>query len=314
MRLARVVIALGGNALEDKNLPPTAQSQLEVVKRTSEYIADITCAGYEIAIVHGNGPQVGRILLASEEAANITPAMPFDVCGAMSQGYIGYHLQQGLKLALAKRNRILPVVSIVTQMVVDEKDEAFQNPTKPIGPFYTEEEAKKLEIKNGYTVKEDAGRGWRRVVPSPIPRKIVEIDTIKKLWDSTIVIACGGGGIPVIEEDDGSLKGIAAVIDKDYAAERLAEDMDADVLMILTEVEKVSINYKKPNQEDLRHLTIEQAEKYIEEGHFAPGSMLPKIRAAVKFAKSRKGRKAIITSLYKATEALEGNCGTIIEV
>jgi carbamate kinase len=313
MTPTKVVIALGGNALEDKSLPSTADAQLEVVKRTSEYIAEISCSGYEIALVHGNGPQVGRILLASETAKDVTPPMPFDVCGAMSQGYIGYHIQQGLKYALSKRNRILPVVSIITQMVVDKDDEAFQNPTKPIGPFYTEEEAKKLEIEKGYTVKEDAGRGWRRVVPSPIPSRIVEIDTIKKLWNSTIVIACGGGGIPVIEENDGSLKGIAAVIDKDYAAERLAEDIDADILMILTEVEKVSINYKKPNQEDLGHLTTDQAEKYIEEGHFAPGSMLPKIKAAVKFAKSRAGRKAVITSLYKATEALEGNCGTVIE-
>jgi carbamate kinase len=314
MTPTKVVIALGGNALEDKSLPSTADAQLEVVKRTSEYIAEISCSGYEIALVHGNGPQVGRILLASETAKDVTPPMPFDVCGAMSQGYIGYHIQQGLKYALSKRNRILPVVSIITQMVVDKDDEAFQNPTKPIGPFYTEEEAKKLEIEKGYTVKEDAGRGWRRVVPSPIPSRIVEIDTIKKLWNSTIVIACGGGGIPVIEENDGSLKGIAAVIDKDYAAERLAEDIDADILMILTEVEKVSINYKKPNQEDLGHLTTDQAEKYIEEGHFAPGSMLPKIKAAVKFAKSRAGRKAVITSLYTATEALEGNCGTVIEV
>jgi len=312
-RPKRVVIALGGNALEDKNLPSTSESQLQVVKKTSEYIAEISCAGYEIAIVHGNGPQVGRILLATEAAKNITPAMPFDVCGAMSQGYIGYHIQQGLKLALAKRNRILPVVSIITQVVVDKDDKAFQNPTKPIGPFYTEEEAKKLSEEKGYTVKEDSGRGWRRVVPSPMPERIVEIDTIKTLWNTTIAITCGGGGIPVIEKEDGSLEGIAAVIDKDLAAERLAEDMDADILMILTEVDNVSINFNKPNQEDLSHLTVDKAIKYMEEGHFAPGSMLPKILAAVNFAKSRPGRKAIITSLYKATEALEGNSGTIIE-
>jgi carbamate kinase len=313
-RPKRVVIALGGNALEDKSLPTTAESQLQVVKKTSEYLAEISCAGYEIAIVHGNGPQVGRILLATEAAKEITPAMPFDVCGAMSQGYIGYHIQQGLKLALAKRNRILPVVSVITQVVVDKNDKAFQNPTKPIGPFYTEEEAKKLSEEKGYTVKEDSGRGWRRVVPSPMPKKIVEIGTIKTLWDTTIAITCGGGGIPVIENEDGSLEGIAAVIDKDLAAERLAEDMDADILMILTEVEKVSINFNKPNQEDLSHLTIKEAEQFIEEGHFAPGSMLPKVLAAVNFAKSRPGRKAIITSLYKAEDALAGSCGTVIEV
>nr|WP_312579463.1 carbamate kinase [Sedimentibacter sp.] len=313
-RPKRVVIALGGNALEDKSLPTTAESQLHVVKKTSEYLAEISCAGYEIAIVHGNGPQVGRILLATEAAKDITPAMPFDVCGAMSQGYIGYHIQQGLKLALAKRNRILPVVSVITQVVVDKNDKAFENPTKPIGPFYTEEEAKRLSEEKGYTVKEDSGRGWRRVVPSPMPKSIVEIGTIKTLWDTTIAITCGGGGIPVVENEDGSLEGIAAVIDKDLAAERLAEDMDADILMILTEVEKVSINFKKPNQEDLSHLTIKEAEKFIDEGHFAPGSMLPKVLAAVNFAKSRPGRKAIITSLYNAIEALDGKTGTIIEI
>jgi carbamate kinase len=312
-RAKRVVIALGGNALEDKSLPTTAESQLQVVKKTSEYLAEISCAGYEIAIVHGNGPQVGRILLATEAAKEITPAMPFDVCGAMSQGYIGYHIQQGLKLALAKRNRILPVVTVVTQVVVDKDDKAFQNPTKPIGPFYTEEEGKRLSEEKGYTVKEDSGRGWRRVVPSPMPKRIVEIGTIKTLWDTTIAVTCGGGGIPVIENEDGSLEGIAAVIDKDLAAERLAEDMDADILMILTEVEKVSINFNKPNQEDLSHLTIKEAEQFIEEGHFAPGSMLPKVLAAVNFAKSIPGRKAIITSLYKAEDALAGKCGTIIE-
>lgn len=311
-KMPRIVIALGGNALEDKSMPSTAEVQLEVVKRTSDYIADISCAGYEIAIVHGNGPQVGRILLASEAAKEVTPSMPFDVCGAMSQGYIGYHIQQGLKLSLTKKGRVLPVVSIITQMVVDKNDIAFQNPTKPIGPFYTEGEAQKLVAEKGYTVKEDAGRGWRRVVPSPMPKRIVEIDTIRTLWNSTISVACGGGGIPVIENEDGSLQGVAAVIDKDFAAERLAEDMDADILMILTEVEKVSINFMKPNQEDLSKLTIEKAEQYIKEGHFAPGSMLPKVMAAVNFVKSKPGRKSIITSLYKSMDALNGLTGTVI--
>ena len=312
-KVIKVVIALGGNALEDKSLPSTAEAQLQVVKKTCEYLADISCQGYEIAIVHGNGPQVGRILLASEAAKDVTPAMPFDVCGAMSQGYIGYHIQQGMRLALAKRKRNVPVVSVVTQVVVDRDDKAFQNPSKPIGPFYTEEEAKGIQADKGYTMKEDAGRGWRRVVPSPMPKKIVEIDTIKRLWDSTIAVTCGGGGIPVVENEDGSLEGVAAVIDKDLAAEKLAEDMDADILMILTEVERVSINFKKPNQEDLSHMTCAEAEKYIEEGHFAPGSMLPKVLASVNFAKSKSGRKSIITSLYKAEEALAGKCGTVIE-
>lgn len=309
----KVVVALGGNALEDKKLPSTAESQLIVVKQTSEKLAEISSKGYEIAIVHGNGPQVGRILLASETAKEVTPAMPFDVCGAMSQGYIGYHIQQALSHVLKQYNINKPVVSIVTQVVVEKNDKAFQNPTKPIGPFYTEEEAKKMVEEKGYTVKEDAGRGWRRVVPSPMPKKIVELDTVKKLCGSSIVVTCGGGGIPVVEHEDGSLEGVAAVIDKDLAAERLAEDLDADVLLILTEVEKVAINFNKPNQENLSLLTIEQAKQYISEGHFAPGSMLPKVQAAVKFAESKPGRKAIITSLYKAVEALEGQSGTVIQ-
>ncbi len=309
----KVVVALGGNALEEKSLPSTAESQLKVVTKTSEKLAEISAQGYEIAVVHGNGPQVGRILLASETAKDVTPAMPFDVCGAMSQGYIGYHIQQALKFILKQQGRDIPVVSLVTQVVVDKNDKAFQNPTKPIGPFYSEEEAKALQTEKGYTVKEDAGRGWRRVVPSPMPIKIVELDTVKKLWDSTIVVTCGGGGIPVIEKEDGSLEGVAAVIDKDLAAERLAEDMNADVLLILTEVEQVAINFNKPNQQNLASLTVEEANKYIEEGHFAPGSMLPKVQAAVKFAQSKPGRKAIITSLYKAVDALEGKNGTIIK-
>jgi carbamate kinase len=314
VRPTRVVVALGGNALEDKSMPSTAEAQLEVVKRTSEYIADISLAGYEIAVVHGNGPQVGRILLATEAAKDVTPPMPFDVCGAMSQGYIGYHIQQALRFALKKRGKNIPVATVVTQVVVDKDDEAFNNPTKPIGPFYTEEEAKKLAEEKGYVVKEDAGRGYRRVVPSPLPKKIVEIDTIKTLWDTTIAVTCGGGGIPVIEKEDGSLEGIAAVIDKDLAAQRLAEDMDADILLILTEVEKVAINFNKPDQKNLDHMSVEEALKYMEEGHFAPGSMLPKVKAAVNFAKSKPGRKAIITSLYKAKEALDGVSGTVIEM
>ncbi len=312
MKAKRVVIALGGNALQESGTPATADAQLAVVRKTSEYIAEISEKGYEIAIAHGNGPQVGRILLASEAASAVTPTMPFDVCGAMSQGYIGYHIQQALKHELLKKSKDVPVVTIVTQVVVDKNDPAFVNLTKPIGPFYTEEEAKVIAEEKGYVMKEDAGRGWRRVVASPKPIKIVEIDSVKRLWDSTIVVTVGGGGIPVIEKEDGSLEGIAAVIDKDLAAERLAEDIDADVLVILTEVEKVSINYKKPNQKDLDLISVAQAEQYIKEGHFAPGSMLPKIEAAVGFAKSKSGRKAIITSLYKVVDALEGKAGTTI--
>ena len=310
----KVIVALGGNALQDAKGPATAEAQLDVVRRTCEYLADINAAGYEIAIVHGNGPQVGRIILASETAKNVTPSMPFDVCSAMSQGYIGYHIQQGLQEALRRRGRAdLPVVTLVTQVAVDADDPAFRNPTKPIGPFYTEEEAKQLAETKGYTVKEDAGRGWRRVVASPIPKEIVELDTVKRLWDSSIVITCGGGGIPVIKNADGALEGTAAVIDKDFAASLLARSVDADILLILTEVEKVSLNFRKPDQKDLDHMTAEEALRYIEEGHFAPGSMLPKVKAAVDFAISAPGRRAIITSLYKAADALAGRTGTVIE-
>ena len=310
--MSRIVIALGGNALQSKDSAPTAEGQLEVVKRTCEHIADISSQGYELAIVHGNGPQVGRIVLASEAAKDVTPAMPFDVCGAMSQGYIGYHIQQALKYALSIRNINVPVLTVATQIVVDKNDPAFSKPTKPIGPFYTEEEAKALEAEKGYSVKEDAGRGWRRVVASPIPKKIVEIDAIKDLWDSSIVISCGGGGIPVVENMDGTLEGVAAVIDKDFAAELLAEQVDADVLMILTEVEQVAINWGKPNQENLSHLSLKTAVQYIEEGQFAPGSMLPKVEAAMKFVRTYPHKKAIITSLDKAIDALEGKTGTVI--
>lgn len=312
MGFCKLVIALGGNALQQADTPATAEAQLEVVKKTCEYIADISCKGYEIIIVHGNGPQVGRILLASEAADNVTPSMPFDVCGAMSQGYIGYHIQQSLRIALDKRKKKVPVVTLITQSVVDKNDPAFKNPTKPIGAFYNKEEAEKLKIQKGYTMKEDSGRGWRRIVASPIPKRIVELPVIKVLWDSTICIAAGGGSIPVIEKEDGSLQGVAAVIDKDLAAERLAEDVNANILMILTEVEKISLNFKKPNQVNLDHITVVEAEKYMEQGHFAPGSMLPKVMAALMFAKADLSHKSIITSLYKAEDALEGKTGTII--
>ncbi len=310
--MEKIVIALGGNALQAGKTVPTAAKQLEVVKRTCDKIADISCRGYEVAIVHGNGPQIGRILLASETAKDVTPAMPFDVCGAMSQGYIGYHIQQALKYALSVRNRNCPVLTVATQVVVDETDPGFEHPTKPIGPFYSEEEAKALEEEMGYIMREDAGRGYRRVVASPLPKKIVEIDAIKNLWDSSIVISCGGGGIPVVEKMDGTLEGVAAVIDKDFAAELLAEQVDADVLMILTEVEKVAINWGKENQQSLDHMSLKEAAQYVEEGQFAPGSMLPKVEAAMKFARTFPGKKAVITSLEKAIDALEGKTGTVI--
>ncbi len=311
-RPTRIVVALGGNALEDKGLPPTAESQLEVVGRTARLLADLSCAGYEMAIVHGNGPQVGRIILASETAAEKTPPMPFDVCDAMSQGYIGYHLQQKLRAELMRRGRDIPVVTIVTQMVVEESDPAFENPAKPVGPFYSGEEAEKLRQEKGYAMKEDAGRGWRRVVASPKPKRIVEIGTLKTLWNSTIAIACGGGGIPVVRRADGSLKGVPAVIDKDLAARLLATEMEADVLLILTEVDAVSIHFRQPDEKKLGTVTVAEMERYAEAGEFAPGSMLPKVQAAAEFVKHHPGGRAIITSLAKGLDALNGNCGTTV--
>lgn len=311
--MSKVVIALGGNALAEAGKPATAEAQLEAVLKTADHVADIIKAGYQVVVAHGNGPQVGRIVLQNEIASSETPAMPFDVCGAMSQGYIGYHIQQGLSKVLREKGVDKEVATVVTQVVVDQNDPKFQNPSKPIGSFYSEEEARKLEKESGYVMKEDAGRGWRRVVASPMPVEIVELDAVKCLVDNGfVVVTVGGGGIPVIKEKNGDLTGVAAVIDKDLASEKLAEDLDAEVLLILTAVEKVSLNYNKPDQKDLDTISVQEAKEYIEAGHFAPGSMLPKIEAAVKFVESKAGRKAIITSLEKAEDALAGKAGTTL--
>lgn len=311
--MKKIVVALGGNALQEAGKPATAEAQLEVVEKTAEHIADIIGEGYEVVVAHGNGPQVGRLVLQNEYANDITPAMPFDVCGAMSQGMIGYHIQQGLSKVLRHRGSKARVATVVTQVVVDQNDPKFQNPSKPIGPFYKEDEAKAIAAEKGYVMKEDAGRGWRRVVASPVPVEIVELDAVKCLVDNGfVVVSVGGGGIPVIRKENGDLEGTAAVIDKDLASEKLAEDLNADALVILTAVEKVSINYNKPDQKDLSTLTVAEAKQYMAEGHFAPGSMLPKIEAAVKFVESKPGRRSIITSLDKAVEALEGKAGTTI--
>lgn len=310
----KIVIALGGNALQEAGKPATAQAQLEVVEQTSTYIADILEKGYRVVLAHGNGPQVGRLVIQNEYAEPVTPAMPFDVCGAMSQGMIGYHIQQGLSKVLKRRGNSTPVSTLITQVVVDANDPKFQAPSKPIGPFYTEEEAAAIAAQKGYIMKEDAGRGWRRVVASPMPIEIVELDAVRCLVDNGfIVVTVGGGGIPVVRNAQGELEGVAAVIDKDLASERLAEDLDADALVILTAVEKVSIHFKKPNQRDLDQISTAEARQYMAEGHFAPGSMLPKIEAAVKFVESKRGRKAIITSLDKAALALDGKAGTTIQ-
>ena len=308
----RIVIALGGNALGNN-----PEEQLELVKNTAKAIVDLIKEGHEIMIGHGNGPQVGMINLAmeyaSQEGAN-TPTMPFPECGAMSQGYIGYHLQQAIGNELKREGINKCCVTVVTQVVVDEHDPAFKNPTKPIGSFYTKEDAEKIEKEKGYTFVEDSGRGYRRVVASPKPVEIVESNVIEKIVATgNIVITVGGGGIPVIKTNNGELKGVPAVIDKDSSSAKLAQDLAADMLIILTAVEKVAINFNKPNQKDLSSMTLEECEKYISEGHFAKGSMLPKVEACKKFVEeSPKNAVAIITSLEKAAEAIRGETGTTI--
>lgn len=307
----RIVVALGGNALGN-NLP----EQMAAVKQTARAIVDLIEQGHQVVIAHGNGPQVGMIQNAMTELTRSDPEKyipcPLSVCVAMSQGYIGYDLQNGLREELLDRGINKGVATVLTQVEVDPHDPAFQNPTKPIGPFYSREEAEALQREKGYVMKEDAGRGYRRVVPSPLPRRIVEIGQVRDLWDKTIVVTCGGGGVPVVETGRGQLEGVAAVIDKDFAAELLAEQVDADVLMILTEVEKVAVNWGKPDQKDLDRMSLEEASRYMEEGHFAAGSMLPKVQAAMKFVRSNPSKRAVITSLDKAIDALAGKTGTVV--
>ncbi|MBP3729172.1 MAG: carbamate kinase [Lachnospiraceae bacterium] len=309
-----IVIALGGNALTIGGKLADAATQLDIIDNTSLEIADIITQGYKVVMTHGNGPQVGGIVLQNENSAKLTPAMPFDVCGAMSQGMLGYHMTQGLQRAMRLKNHPASPVAVVTQVVVDPEDPKFSNPSKPIGAFYSEEEAKKLMEEEGYTMKEDAGRGWRRVVASPMPVRIVELKAIRDLMDAGhTVIAVGGGGVPVYEDADGDLNGIAAVIDKDLASERLAQDLDADIFMMLTAVEKCYINFNKPDQKALDSLTTAEAKEYIAQGQFAAGSMLPKVEAAIRFVEARPGRKVVITTPEKAGAALRGEAGTVIQ-
>ncbi|MBF1078358.1 MAG: carbamate kinase [Solobacterium sp.] len=307
----RIVVALGGNALGN-----TPEEQLELVRHTAKTIVDLAQDGYEVIVGHGNGPQVGMINLAMEFSCTKggnTPYMPFPECGAMSQGYIGYHLQQAIQQELKARGVDKECASIITQVVVDANDPGFAKPTKPVGSFYTKEEADKIAAEKGFTFVEDAGRGYRRVVPSPIPQRIVELKVVEQLVKAgDIVITVGGGGIPVVETEQG-LKGVAAVIDKDRSSALLAQSIGADMLIILTAVDRVCINYNKPDQKELPTMTLEEAEKYIEEKQFAPGSMLPKVQSCMEFVKNNThGGTALITSLQKAKVALQGETGTII--
>ena len=307
----RIVIALGGNAL-GSNLP----EQMIAVKKTASAIADLIQEGDELVIAHGNGPQVGMIQKAMAELTRTDPekyiTCPLSVCVAMSQGYIGYDLQNALREELLDRGIEIGCATVLTQVEVDPDDPAFENPTKPIGAFMTKEEAQQLVKERDYQVVEDAGRGYRRVVASPLPKSIVEIDTIRSLVETNhVVVACGGGGIPVFRTQGHHLKGAAAVIDKDFAAEKLAEQVDADCLIILTAVEKVAIHFGKEDEEWLDELTPAQAEKYIADGEFAPGSMLPKVEAALMFVRSAPGRTALITMLEKAKDGIAGRTGTL---
>lgn len=308
--MAKIVIALGGNALGN-----SANEQLTKAEMAAKSIADLITAGHNVVIAHGNGPQVGQIRLAFEEAAAAGPnqLMPFPECTAMSQGYIGYHLQQAIDEELVTRGlKDIPVVSMLTQVVVDPEDPAFANPTKPIGGYYDAQTAQKLMAETGNVYKEDAGRGWRRVVPSPKPMDIYEKISLKTLVDAgQVVIACGGGGIPVVYQGT-RYQGVDAVIDKDFAAAKMASLIDADIFIVLTAVDHVFVNFGKPNQVALTDVTVAQLENYIEENQFAAGSMLPKVQAAMTFANSKLGSKAIIVSLEQASEAISGTSGTVI--
>jgi carbamate kinase len=308
----RLLVALGGNAILKHRGTGTAEEQFANVRETCRELVGMIREGYRIAITHGNGPQVGDILLKNECAKESLPMMPLDVCGAESQGMIGYFFQQSMDRELTSAGLSCPVVTVLTQTRVDPDDPAFRSPSKPIGPFYTHFEASRLREEKGWVVVNDAGRGWRRVVPSPEPVEIVEGSSLATLYEEgMIVIACGGGGIPVIRVPDGSLSGVEAVIDKDHSAALFATLIRADILLILTDVERIALNFGRPDQRDLTAMTVSEAERYLSAGHFAPGSMGPKVEAAIRFVRAG-GERAIVTSLVKGLEALEGRAGTTI--
>ena len=305
--MARYVVSLGGNALGNNS-----EEQKKALVKVAEAITDLIIDNNEVAIVHGNGPQVGMINLAFETSKE-TPNMPFPECGAMSEGYIGYHIQNALYNSLNKKGINKTVATVVTQVLVDPEDPLFLNPSKPIGSFYSKEEANEVAKSKGYVMKEDAGRGYRRVVPSPLPIDIIEKDAIKSFMESGQVVICaGGGGIPVIRKDN-NLEGVAAVIDKDYASSKLADLIDADYLVILTAVDNVYINYRRDNEKKLDKVSTSELENYLNEGHFAKGSMYPKVQACLNFVKGGKNKTAIIASLDNAKEAFKEKAGTIIK-
>lgn len=307
-----ILIALGGNALLQAGEEGTSEQQLSHVKETAARCLEIIQEGYRLILTHGNGPQVGAILLQNEIAKDTIPPMPLDICGAESQGLIGYMIQREFYNVLELSKVAKPIACVLTQVLVNTHDPAFANPTKPIGPFYKEEESKLLEKERGWKMVYQQGKGFRRVVPSPIPITIVEKEVIKDLIErDVIVIACGGGGIPVIRENNGTLTGVEAVIDKDRTAAVLGNNLGADVLMILTDVDKIAINFGKKDQRFLDKITVDEAKKYIADGHFGKGSMEPKVQAACHFVENG-GKKAIITSLNKSKMALDGLTGTII--
>ena len=307
----KVVVALGGNAILQPGQEATYENQLENVRISAEVIARIINNGHTVVVTHGNGPQVGNILRQNEEAKHVVPALPLDVCSAESQGFIGYMLEQTLRNELIKLNNESPVVVTLTQTEVSSDDPDFQDPSKPIGVFFSEEEANKLAEEKGWIVKEDAGRGYRRVVASPEPKTILGSKAISQLTElGSIVVAGGGGGVPVVKQADGTYKGIEAVIDKDRSGFKLAEEIKADTFMILTDVSNVYVNYGKPDQKALEQITLAEAKGYVEEGQFSAGSMGPKMEAAINFAET--GGRAIICSLDKADQAMEGKAGTQI--
>ncbi len=310
-----IVIALGGNAIKQPNEIGTADNQFKNIGLTCEQLVKMNKLGYKLILTHGNGPQAGNLLIQQEESKLLVPSMPLDVVDAMTQGEIGYIFQNQLQNAFRRDGREIPIAALITQVLVDKNDPDFDNPTKPVGPFYTKEEALELQKTKDYLVKEvklNKEKGWRRVVPSPEPIGLVEYEIIKVLLEAhVIVITSGGGGIPVVKQPDGQLVGVEAVVDKDKAGQKLAELVNGDIFLVLTDVEHVYLNYNKPNQKSIHKITVRKVEKYLKDGQFPPGSMAPKIEACIRFIKAG-GKKAIITSLDHAIDALHGKTGTVI--